>query len=291
MEKYTVENFKRSFLPPLGIIAAVSAASPAVGQITVAERDFAPGSFSISVVLGGRGGPASHSVVGSGNPGSALSITHFIPGGPPSDNFCANWAWTFVVLKQINPVDLGGIGRIDFAMDSAMISSQPEPMPQSQRPLIVQGGRLYITSLPPGVTPVSSSWSTMIMEGLVASDFVEVINMAPCDFVSLTSHPDFSPTAMPIQLGFARGNSSSVGGSPNSASIEYGADNWSMTIYPCTTCCVADYNADGTVDFFDYLDFVAAFSSGAPAADFNADTVIDFFDYLDFVAAFSTGCP
>jgi hypothetical protein len=54
--------------------------------------------------------------------------------------------------------------------------------------------------------------------------------------------------------------------------------------------CVADFNADTVVDFFDYLDFVAAFSSTDPTSDFNADTVIDFFDYLDFVAAFSTGC-
>jgi hypothetical protein len=54
--------------------------------------------------------------------------------------------------------------------------------------------------------------------------------------------------------------------------------------------CPSDYNLDDVVDFFDYLDFVADFSSNSPAADFNADTVIDFFDYLDFVAAFSTGC-
>jgi hypothetical protein len=54
--------------------------------------------------------------------------------------------------------------------------------------------------------------------------------------------------------------------------------------------CPADFNADTIVDFFDYLDFVAAFSSNDPSADFNADEVIDFFDYLDFVAAFSSPC-
>jgi hypothetical protein len=54
--------------------------------------------------------------------------------------------------------------------------------------------------------------------------------------------------------------------------------------------CQADFNCDAGIDFFDYLDFVAAFSSEEPEADFNADTVIDFFDYLDFVAAFSGGC-
>ncbi len=54
--------------------------------------------------------------------------------------------------------------------------------------------------------------------------------------------------------------------------------------------CPADFNQDGTVDFFDYLDFVSAFSSEEMTADINADAIIDFFDYLDFVAIFSTGC-
>jgi hypothetical protein len=54
--------------------------------------------------------------------------------------------------------------------------------------------------------------------------------------------------------------------------------------------CTADFNSDFVVDFFDYLDFVDAFSSSAANADFNADGAIDFFDYLDFVQAFSRGC-
>ncbi len=54
--------------------------------------------------------------------------------------------------------------------------------------------------------------------------------------------------------------------------------------------CLADFNGDSEVDFFDYLDFVDAFSSNLPSADFNGDGSIDFFDYLDFVDAFSEGC-
>jgi hypothetical protein len=54
--------------------------------------------------------------------------------------------------------------------------------------------------------------------------------------------------------------------------------------------CSADFNTDGAVDFFDYLDFVAAFSTNALVADFNRDGAVDFFDYLDFVDAFSRGC-
>ncbi len=54
--------------------------------------------------------------------------------------------------------------------------------------------------------------------------------------------------------------------------------------------CLADFNADQALDFFDYLDFVGAFSSSLLHADFNHDSTIDFFDYLDFVDAFSGGC-
>jgi hypothetical protein len=57
----------------------------------------------------------------------------------------------------------------------------------------------------------------------------------------------------------------------------------------CITC-PADFNQDGIVDFFDYLDFVTAWSAGQPAGDFNGDSTVDFFDYLDFVAAFDLGC-
>jgi hypothetical protein len=56
------------------------------------------------------------------------------------------------------------------------------------------------------------------------------------------------------------------------------------------TDCPADFNGDNTVDFFDYLDFVAAFDQNDLAADFNGDATVDFFDYLDFVAAFDAGC-
>jgi hypothetical protein len=67
----------------------------------------------------------------------------------------------------------------------------------------------------------------------------------------------------------------------------YGRGAWQATLPPI---CNADINGDGTLDFFDYLDFVAAFSANNPIADYNIDGVIDFFDYLDFVAEFSSGC-
>lgn len=54
--------------------------------------------------------------------------------------------------------------------------------------------------------------------------------------------------------------------------------------------CVADFNSDGIVDYFDYLDFLDAYEANDPSADVNGDGIVDFFDYLDFVASFESGC-
>jgi hypothetical protein len=54
--------------------------------------------------------------------------------------------------------------------------------------------------------------------------------------------------------------------------------------------CPPDFNGDGFVDFFDYLDFVEGFEAGDPDADFNGDGFLDFFDYTDFVYGFENGC-
>jgi uncharacterized membrane protein len=56
------------------------------------------------------------------------------------------------------------------------------------------------------------------------------------------------------------------------------------------TRCAADFDRNFVLDFFDYLDFVMAFSAEDPRADFNANGSIDFFDYLDFMIAFDAGC-
>ncbi|MDX2146876.1 MAG: hypothetical protein SFZ23_05090 [Planctomycetota bacterium] len=57
-----------------------------------------------------------------------------------------------------------------------------------------------------------------------------------------------------------------------------------------TLPCPADFNSDGQVDFFDFLDFAAAFASDDPAADFDQSGQVDFFDYLDFAEEFDLGC-
>ena len=56
----------------------------------------------------------------------------------------------------------------------------------------------------------------------------------------------------------------------------------------------ADFDGDGTVDFFDYDAFVACFEGlfcpPGKTADFDGDGTVDFFDYDAYVTAFEGGC-
>jgi hypothetical protein len=57
-----------------------------------------------------------------------------------------------------------------------------------------------------------------------------------------------------------------------------------------TSSCPADFNGDGVIDLFDYLDFLSSFAESDLRADVNNDHVVDFFDYLDFLTLFNAGC-
>lgn len=122
-----------------------------------------------------------------------------------------------------------------------------------------------------------------VLEGVI--DLEAQFGMVP---ESIAAAVALYPTANGSALAFNYGVPVSSDGNANLNPLDF------VTIPLClltmTGCCPADFNGDTTLDFFDYLDFVAGFSSNSAAADFNGDTTIDFFDYLDFVAAFSSGC-
>ena len=55
--------------------------------------------------------------------------------------------------------------------------------------------------------------------------------------------------------------------------------------------CLADFNADGILNFFDVSAFVIAFGNGDPATDLTGDGILNFFDISAFLTSYSTGCP
>jgi len=54
--------------------------------------------------------------------------------------------------------------------------------------------------------------------------------------------------------------------------------------------CFADFDMDGTADFFDYDAYVIAFENGDICSDVTGDGAIDFFDYDAYVLMFEDGC-
>lgn len=62
-------------------------------------------------------------------------------------------------------------------------------------------------------------------------------------------------------------------------------------IASCAPECVADYDGNGTLDFFDVSIFISAYNESDPAADLDGNGVFNFFDVSVFVNAFAAGCP
>jgi len=56
-------------------------------------------------------------------------------------------------------------------------------------------------------------------------------------------------------------------------------------------CSIADFNADGTLNFFDVSAFLEAFGVQDPDADLTGNGTFNFFDISAFLDAYALGCP
>ena len=95
-------------------------------------------------------------------------------------------------------------------------------------------------------------------------------------------------------LSLTQANCAGAGGSWAGAFTTCADNNGNGQADICEPPCIADFNGDGFVDFFDYDDYVNCFETGVcppgTSADFNGDGFADFFDYDDFVRSFESGC-
>jgi len=62
-------------------------------------------------------------------------------------------------------------------------------------------------------------------------------------------------------------------------------------IASCAPVCVADFDENGSLDFFDVSIFIGAYNQDDPIADLDGNGVFDFFDVSAFINAFAKGCP
>lgn len=74
------------------------------------------------------------------------------------------------------------------------------------------------------------------------------------------------------------------------AILEY-LDGLPCDLSPEDELCPADWNEDGSVDFFDIGLYLSLFNDQFEIADLNEDGVLDFFDISAFVTMYNQGCP
>lgn len=72
--------------------------------------------------------------------------------------------------------------------------------------------------------------------------------------------------------------------------IGYAGNTCIRVFFGQPTVCIADFNLDGTVDFFDISAFLSALTTMDLSADINGDGLLDFFDISLFVNSLSEGC-
>jgi hypothetical protein len=189
---------------------------------------------------------------------------------------------------------VGGIGRLvgDFRIDGSI------------DPGVGVGG---VGTLRAEGTICYGPGSRLVVDAFDAATHDRVVGTAQHSIeggtVHIVANSSFSAplgTRMPVLSGASRtGTFASIEG-PDPGLYRVWRLAYAPGLVEAVVACIADTNADETIDVLDFLGFIEAFSrcDGQPApcgwegvdADINGDTVVDILDFLDFIDAFSTGC-
>ncbi len=181
--------------------------------------------------------------------------------------------------------DLGFFGSIDVNIPSASAAYATPGTPTG--PVIVEGDTSFyfpsvITNLNGGGTATGSIFAIgAINETIDLNDF----NPFVTDFAGSVSVTD-GVVALAGTIAF-EGSGEVLTGVTLSMSGTLTID----ATGDAPVSCVADWNNDGKVDFFDVQQYLGAFSAMDPAADLVDDDVFNFFDVQTFLGLFSIGCP
>ena len=183
-----------------GLAAPVAAFADTIFQDTT----FAPGDYSTAFAFsnGSNNTYAVGQCPSCGNPGQALSLTINEPqgGGTGTSEFIGLINNTFIY----DPATQGAIGSISASVDKDIFDNAVGTLGNIFRPLIQQGGNLYVAPIsgpslvnanPPGTT----GYNTIAATGLTAADFLEVDTATG---VTGTANPDFA--GGPVQFGLAQ---------------------------------------------------------------------------------------
>lgn len=132
---------------------------------------------------------------------------------------------------------------------------------------------------------------------------VGIINTSPDrDLLQFWSGPNASGTllfqfrdqeTLPINFNIDRfvGGTATAGTTIRSVVVSNASGNLELDELIFVLACPADFDSNGSLNFFDVSAFINAYLTSMPTADFTADGVFNFFDVSAFVSAYTAGCP
>ncbi|MFG0284530.1 MAG: GC-type dockerin domain-anchored protein [Phycisphaerales bacterium JB039] len=196
----------------------------------------------------------------------------------------------FTVLDDVVMIATDDVWAVGYATGTG----------EGNQPLIMHydGAAWERTSLPlyPGRGAILRSVVARAADDVYA---VGVIDNYPGDDVALILHYDgtgWTEIPPPATDGCSEKLRSAVIAGPREtgelwAAGFYVKDGRPFTIRQNCDGCRADLTGDGSLDFFDFLEFQNLFAAGDLQADFTGDGALDFFDFLAFQNEIAAGCP
>ncbi|MEK6704021.1 MAG: hypothetical protein AABZ53_17325 [Planctomycetota bacterium] len=167
----------------------------------------------------------------------------------------------------------------------------------SARTLAATGNACFVCHQPPNTSMQGNCYKTAIAArldaGLTNAQAMDDLDQVDSDGDGVTNGDEvrLARADMPGQVGYNPGLIGATGTDPCASDTSTPVTGQRETPPPA---CRADFDGDGTVDFFDYDAFVNCFEGlfcpPGKTADFDGDGSVDFFDYDAFVVAFETGC-
>jgi len=184
---------------------------------TFTDATFLDADWTVTTQILNLGGTSSGTQVATGgSTGSYRQIVNTLNSAIGQSFSNTVFAFHARAGATFSPSLSGGITGIDYSESSIRITGGV----QACGVALLQGGTIYYgpSFLNPSTFGV---WAPTTQTSLLATNFDA---LAPG-----VQNPDFSVTAAPIQWGFFRANSTSVGG--GGSSTTGGIDNWSVTVH------------------------------------------------------------
>lgn len=202
----------------LSLLLLVPGRASAQGVVTFQDGTFLNADWSITTETLNLGGSVTGAQVATGGaPGAFRRITNTLNSAAGTGVSNTVYGAHFRAGAVYNPATTGAILTINYSEDSQRNSSVGGV--QACALALRQNGTIYYG--PGFLTPSTVGvWATTSQTGLVASQFDAA---APG-----VQNPDFSPTGAPIEFGFSRANSTSVGG--DGGQTIGGIDDWTVVI-------------------------------------------------------------